>query len=706
MLEIDPRSVAAIIISVSVASLLAVVLYRQTVPRLPRNYRLLLGCLRWFAILIIMLLITTPKVTLVRSQSRQPVVGILVDESQSMQYPDSSKIQLLESHRLLSVLNELSDRVGLKIYGFSDEISEVTIDEISALEYDGSRTDIAGAIKAAIEALGTRPSALVLISDGSNNYGDDPVYYATHLSIPIHCIATVSKEKTPDVVLERVEANDVAYAGSAVNIWVDLSSNLGRELATKITVSDSTGIVHSGEITIPPHGARTRIPLRLEAGDVGIHRFKVRIEPFEGEKVVVNNQSSFAVRVIKGKMRVCLAAAQPSWDFAFARRALVNNDNIDVSTYLAKPSRIRLKGGVKSLKDALASIDVLVVFRGTKLEAQYDAIKRFVEKGGGLLFVSGEPFQKLFGDLSPFSLAPQTGNDVRMYNPVVTSSGQDHEIMRVGMESPNFAWSRLPPVPAPAFITGTRPGALTLLDGKSGKDRVALLAISRFGAGRVAALSCFDLWKWDLAPKGFGMGVNVYDGLLINIITWLVEKSEVKPLAVSTSKLVYLQGEPIDISAKLLGKELQPIAGAELKVAIGRARTGEVVLTADFTDKGNGNYSVRIEQLPPGEYVARVRANDGGNEITQLVHFDVEERGLEDANFDGDLSRLERLASATGGRLLDSEEIGALSKVVSPGKVVVRSNKTLVLKLNLPTFALLAVIFGLEWLMRKRKLLV
>lgn len=705
MLEIEPRSIAAIAVSLAVSSLLAIVLYRRTVPRIPGNYRLLLGCLRWFAILLIMLLVTSPRVTIVRSESREPLVTVLIDQSRSMEYPDTTKISVLRSGRLLKVLRDLSSRAGLSIHGFSDGLTDLTVDEIPSIEPQGARTDIAGAIKASLEG-GSRPSALILIGDGSNNYGDDPVYYATHLSVPIYCVATVSKKPTPDIVVERVEASDVAYAGSALKIWVNVSSNLDHEIPTKLSVSDSTGIVHSSQILLPPYGARTRIPVKLEAGDIGIHKFRVRVDPFDGEKVVINNQASFAVRVIKGKMRVCLAASRPSWDFAFARRALKNNPNISVSTFLAKPSHIKLEDGVSDLESALGTLDVLVIFKGTRLEPQYQAIKRYVEQGGALLFVSGEPSQKLFSEFSPFVLGSSKKSQVRLYNPVVTDFGKDHEIMRVGMESPNFSWSKLPPLPVPEFITGKRSGALALLEGRNGSDRIVLLGIMRFASGRIGAFSCFDLWKWDLAPKGFGLGVNAYDALLANLIGWLTEKSEVKPLAVSTSNLVYLEGEPVDISARLLGDDLQPLSGARVSVDITKAQTGEVILTRDMKEKGSGNYSIRVEHLAPGAYVARVSAYLEGNQIVQLVHFDVDERGLEDSDFDGDLAMLERLASSTGGKVIAREKLDDLGRLISPGTIVVKSSKALVLKLNLPTFVLLVVLFGVEWLIRKRKLLV
>ncbi len=703
--QIDADSSVAISISILVASLMAFILYRRTTPRLPRNYCLLLGCLRWVSVLIIMLLVTSPEITIVRSGNRKPVVSVLIDESRSMQYPDSSKIRLLTSHALDSALRELSSKVDLRLYSFSDDLRQISLEDISSIKPAGSRTDLAGALKSLIATSAIKPSVVVVISDGANNYGDDPSYYASHLSIPVYCIATIGTKPTPDIALESVEADEIAYAGSRIKVWLDISGTADTDIPTRVTISDSVGIVYSGQVVVPSHGAKIRMPIDLEVGDMGIHGFRVRIDPFEGENVLVNNESSFSVKVIKGKVKVCLIAAYPSWDFAFARRALKQNPSMEVSTYLTR-TRLALDDALGRLSDALVSLDVLVIFKGAKLAQEYDAIQQYLNRGGALLFISGEADQRLFADFAPFVLNTQRQGRPRLYAPVVTSLGQNHDVMRVGMESQRFSWSRLPPLPVPGFIAGSRKQALVLLEGRSNGDRVDLLTVMRIGAGRIAAFSCFDLWKWDIAPKGFGLDVSAYDELLTNLISWLNEREETRPLVASTSRLVYMQGEPIDISARL-SDDLKPVAGARLDVVVRRQATGETILASAMTDKGNGNYSMRIDQLPSGEYSAMVRARTAsGKEIAQSVRFDVDRRGLEDSNFDGEPAVLEQLAAATGGRVLSDKEVGDLTSVISPGTIVVRSSKAITLKLNFATFALLAILFGIEWLIRKRKLLV
>jgi len=704
MPEIDSKSLVAIVLSISVATIIALLLYRRTAPRLPANYRIGLGCLRWLAVLMLMLLVTSPKVSIVKSHSRRPAVAVLIDVSRSMQYPDSSKVRILSSHGLDAALRDLSSRLDVRFYTFADDLAEISLDEVSSLEPLGSRTDLARAIKNVLAASKLKPSAFVVISDGSNNYGDDPIYYASHLSVPFYCVPTVGIA-TPDIALERVEADEVAYAGSRITVWLDITGTLDRTVGTKVTISDSTGILYTGDVVVPSHGARTRLPIKVNAGEVGIHRFRVKLDPFEGEKVTINNEAAFSLRVIKGKIKVCLVAPYPSWDFAFAHRALKEVPGMDVTTYFGKSQPFSLDDAIERLEDALTRVDVLVIFRGASLE--YEAVEQYLSRGGSLLFVSGKPNQRLFADFGPFIAATERGSGTTYGTPVPTEQGMSHDVLRVGMETQDFSWSRLPPLPIPRFVAGARKGAVVLLEGKTDGNRIPMLALIRRGAGRVAAFSCFDVWKWDLSPKGFGLNVNAYDELLTNLVTWLTETEEIKPLTASASKLVYMQGEPIDISARLVDEDLKPVAAARVNVVIRDISTGQAVWTSDMTDEGNGNYSVRVDQLGPGTYSAVVRAYlPSGQEIAQLIQFDVDERGLEDSNFNGDLAMLEQLAASTGGIVLNPGEIEDVASAINPGTIVIKSTKAFALKLNLPTFALLVVLFGVEWLIRKRKLLV
>jgi len=67
------------------------------------------------------------------------------------------------------------------------------------------------------------------------------------------------------------------------------------------------------------------------------------------------------------------------------------------------------------------------------------------------------------------------------------------------------------------------------------------------------------------------------------------------------------------------------------------------------------------------------------------------------------LSRISRL---TGGSYYDIAEAGRLAAEIKPGMVIVKNFRELRLRLSLPVFLILAGLLGLEWLLRKRRMLL
>jgi hypothetical protein len=248
---------------------------------------------------------------------------------------------------------------------------------------------------------------------------------------------------------------------------------------------------------------------------------------------------------------------------------------------------------------------------------------------------------------------------------------------------------------------------MVLLSATSQTTTLPLLAVMKYGRGRVVGFSAFDLWRWDFVPKGFGLEASPFSRILVNAVGWLTEREEVKRLLVSTPKAVYLRGEPVDVFARAVDENLKPLGNAVLQGEVLSKPGGEALRAFSMTDRGGGSHVARIDFLPPSRYRARVTALlDGEDYATETVDFTVEERSLEDFDFDGDRGLLARLAAATGGISYSPDRALELVDDLNLGMVVVRSHDELRFRLNLTTFLVLVAILGLEWLLRKRRMLL
>jgi hypothetical protein len=262
-------------------------------------------------------------------------------------------------------------------------------------------------------------------------------------------------------------------------------------------------------------------------------------------------------------------------------------------------------------------------------------------------------------------------------------------------------------VPAGAGIGRAKAEATVLLSGIGEGTEVPVLAIMRYGEGRVVGLSAYDLWRWDLVPKGFGLEASPFAQIILNSIGWLTERDEVRQLSVSTSKRTYLWGEPIDLFARTVDENLKPLDGARLEGEVVDEATGSTISRFSMAEKGSGSHLAKIDFLAPGRYRVSVSAGiEGEIYARETLDLTVDRRGLEDFEYDGDPAVLSRVSRLTGGDYYGISEFDRLAAEINPGMVIVKTLRELRLRLSLPVFLVLAALLGLEWLVRKRKMLL
>lgn len=708
MIEISPRAAAELGACILIAVAAAFVLYRRTTPSTPLALRIALGIARYVAVFLVLLLAIDPVIWIKRSRSSEPVVVVLVDDSGSMAHPTvSAKLDSVKAVLASGLLESLEDKASVRTFTFSDLSAEVGATELADLDPRGSRTDLVSGLEFALERLDGLPSDIVIITDGGINFGKDAVHYCTGLRIPVHTLSVAEAEPTPDLSIDRLEFSEMAYAGSDVPLEIYMSGRGEEAVETRLSVRDSAGTVHEEIVRVPGSGATVKRTVRVNAGETGIHRFSVSLDPFEGEEVGRNNEKTFSLRVIKGKIKACIVAAGPSWDFAFTRRNLMDDPNVDAVVYLTSrgPRNVNLPNTINDLRVRLPDLDAVIMVGDAAPAGIENELKSFVAGGGGLLLLRAGGRTPEIGDLSPLVAAADRPGTRVTVTAAVTEAGMAHEIMNIGGSFRADLWADLPPLPLSEYVYSAKSEAVVLM--RSDEDpKVPVLTTMKYGSGKVCALSCSEVWRWDLATAGFGLDVPVYRGLLGSMVKWLVRREEASRVRITSPRLDYDWGEPVDFVVRVVDENLKGLAGAAVEGVIEGELNGEAFGTLEFEERGSGNFSARTDFLPPGRYVARVRAVFEGDAVgTDALAFNIESRGLEDVNFDGDDPLLREIATVTAGRHYYIGEAGRLPEDVNPGEVVVNRLDEVRFELGVGTFVLILVLLGTEWLVRKRRML-
>ena len=209
--------------------------YRVTNPPLERNRKRILKLLRAIAFFTLFAAILDPIFSAIKSYQVEPVIPVLVDNTQSIRigYSDQVK-QFLESGKLKSI-----EKAHVNFCAFDNGVDTSFISGNGTsvgggtsvgsgtftLNFDGEATGIGRSL---LDILALwRPEdiySVVVISDGRNNVGELPSQVASTYPVPIYTIGVGEKLPAKDIVLTQVVADKVAYVGKEMTIRVFVSS--------------------------------------------------------------------------------------------------------------------------------------------------------------------------------------------------------------------------------------------------------------------------------------------------------------------------------------------------------------------------------------------------------------------------------------------------------------------------------------------------
>ena len=473
---------------------------------LSQRFRVLLIGLRILAALVLLICLLEP--VLIERKDITPPTNLLVlaDTSQSMRLKDvelggqsSTRLDLV-NHILFNpasgFLPTLTDRFDVHLYRFDKQPHQIS-SEVDSLNPTGGLTDIVTSIDdASKEWRGQLLAGVVLLTDGAHNASTSVVEQVTETQIPIYAVGVGDPEPPRDLKVSRVEASPVAYTehNVPIRVTVDHTGYSGHQ--TRISLMMDNQVVDAVPITLTD-GTTQTIEFVLTPQEEGIFQYVVSVPVFEGELTAENNTRAFPLKVVKTKLHLLYIEGQPGWEYAFLKRALERDPNIDSTcVILSSKSPNQLRGTLltrydryypqttqrsrmpqfpKTLDDLLF-YDVLIIgdLRSSTLTPQQQAaIVDFVEKEGkAVIFLGGrkslgrDGFRKTkLAALLPIVIPPN-GCYVRDedFSLQLTQQGMYHPITHLGdtQAKVEALWRDLPPLPRRLGGFELKGGATTL----------------------------------------------------------------------------------------------------------------------------------------------------------------------------------------------------------------------------------------------------
>jgi uncharacterized membrane protein len=696
--------------------------------------RAVLTGIRLTVLALLLLCLFRPVLVLSQVVAQQNFLGVLIDDSRSMQIADrdgetradfvTQQFGALEGPLLAS----LAERFALRLFSFSSTTDR--IEAVGDITYDGTQTHLGQALTRAHEELAGVPlSGLVVVSDGADN-ADDPLADALLPlqagAVPVFTVGLGREEYTRDIQLSRVDTPRSVLKGAALVVDVVVAQTGYRGERVTLQVEDEGRIVADEEVTLPADGEPTTVRVRFTASDAGPRLFSFRIAPEPDEMVAQNNVRHALIVVEDTREKILYFEGEPRWEVKFLRRAVEDDENLQLKVLQRTAEGKFMRMGVDDAEDLIEfprTREELFSYRALVLggiEAnfftpdQLRMIADFVsERGGGLLmlgsqrsYVEGGYAGTPVADVLPVVLDESADDgessffvetDVRP-----TRAGATHPATQIAdtEEASGARWLELPPITVVNAVSEVKPGATTLLE--SGDGSLVVLAFQRYGAGKSLAFPIQDSWMWQMHAD-IPVDDQTHEILWRRLLRWMVDGVPDQVVAEVPKDRVELD-ETVSLDAEVDDANYEEINTSQVSAWITDPDEELIEVPMDWTADRDGEYASSFTPRKEGLYEVRVEAtNDDELLGNDTAYFRVAPSDSEYYDSTMRAPLLQRVADETGGRFYTSDSVDSLAddiQTVGGGVTVVEERDLW----DMPALLLLLFVLVLgEWGYRRAR---
>ena len=684
-------AVAAVVVAASIVS------YRGLPSRLRVIDRLALGALRLAALALLLFCLFRPVLVVKAAVPQQNVLGVLVDDSRSMQIADwrgqprADFVRQTFGKDGSALMRALSDHFVVRLFRFSSAPSR--IESASGLTFDGRQTRLAAAIDGARQELAGLPVAgLVLVTDGADTTDAsvaDALLAPKAQALPVFTVGVGQETLSRDIQIGRLSTPRTVLKGTSLLVDAIVTQTGYAGQTVSLDVEDEGRIVGSQPVTLPHDGEPASVRVRFTANDAGPRVFKVRIAPQPGEAIAKNNEREALIDVRDRTERILYYEGEARSGVHFMRRAIADDHNLQLVTLNRTADNKYYRFGLENPDELAAGFpktrEELFQYRGLilgSIEAsaftgdQLRMIAEFVDvRGGGLLVLGGQHALAEGGyggtpvadvlpvviDRPPRAGATPAASAIKV---LPTRAGEAHALTQLGATQELSAdrWKTLPPLTSVNVIQSVKPGATVLLSGadERRRDRV-VLAFQRYGRGKSIAFPVVDDWQWQMHAS-IPAEDQTHENYWRQLLRWLVDSV---PDAVETRTLTdrVEPGDQVTLTADVVDPRFVELNDAQVVAHVTAPGGKTTDVPMPWTGERAGQYRVTFPTSAGGWYQAKVDATRGGKPVgtnTSHVRAAPDEGEYFDAGMHGALLR--RVAQETGGRFYTTDTANALAE--------------------------------------------
>jgi len=707
----------------------------------PRRRNALVA-LRFVTLVLLVLFLMRPVRTTLDG-ARDAVVPILVDGSRSMSIEDvdvdvgagpGGRRRIDRARDVVTgmLLPLLGPRFHAEVLTFGDGLA---LSSPANLGATARRSDLSGALAAVRERYRGRPIAgIVLLSDGGDTSGVD----LRDGTPPVYAIGVGARTVGRDREVLSVTAAEAVFDDSRVDLAVSAVSHGHGTEPFALRLLENGRPVEVRRAAPAADGVPVREIFHVSPSRGAPTVYTIEIPETPGDLVPENNARSTLVQPPTRLRRVLFVEGAPGFEHSFLKRAWATDSGLEVDsvvrkgkneqgadTFYIQASRSRsdaLMTGYPKRAEDLFAYDALVLanVEATQLSrSELETTRAFVaQRGGGLLVLGARSFARQglantpLEEVLPLQLSDR--GDAAL--PAVSSrgmnlvglspAGESHPVMQLApaLDETRKRWNAAPALASIFPLGGPRPGATVLaVTGGAGGAARALVAVQRYGEGRSMVFTGEAAWRWRMLLPSSDRS---YETFWRQAVRWLALPAP-DPIAIGLPAGAS-PGEtlPLRIAVRNAAFVAQPDALVDVRVTAPDGRIEQLraaVPSSANAGEDDGRYVARFRPDQPGVYRVSAEARRGSTTLgSASAALLVGGADLEMTDPRLNLQVLQRIALGSGGRVIAAGDGPALLEALSAGVPAARIAVTHDLWHNGWAFAVIVVLLGAEWILRRR----
>jgi len=756
---------------------------RRSATASPR-VRLLCALLKGLGVTALVLCLLEPLLTGSKPKSGANAFVILADNSQSLGIRDDRAARTRGEWMKDRLAKESPWRTRLgqdfDVRGYLFDSHLRAADDFETLTFDGESSALATSLSALSRRFRGLPLAGVLLFTDGNRTDTGNVDWSQ--LPPIYPIVPPSNNATKDVGVQNISISQTNFESAPVVLRADVAATGFPGESIVATITDEAGKdIERQELTASSDNKPLSFRFQFRPEHKGISFYRVRTFPAHDEETskqaetdahaasastreqtLANNNRLVVVDQGSEPYRILYVAGRPNWEYKFLRRALdedqqvqlvgllrialrqpkfdfrdpreqstnrffkgFDNPDADTAERQDQPVLVRigtldeaeLRDGFPKTAEELYRYHAIVI---DDLEAafftqdQLTLLRSFVaQRGGGLLmlggpnsFADGKYDRTPLGDLLPVYLnnrafAPSPGG-VNAYRLALTREGwlQPWVRMRKTEEEEQARLASMPSFQTMSHVGAIKPGAVILSEvrDQAGALSPALVA-QQFGKGHVAALLIGDLWRWGL--KRENPEESDLERAWRQTVRWLVADVPHRVEVAVNPKAD--APSSVSITVHVRDAEYRALDNAKVALRISHPESPDLPLDAEPVGNEAGTYTATYVAKQPGPYrvTAVATAPDGSSLGEKTAGWAAQPSADEFARLEPDRAFLKTLASKTQGEVVDAGHLDSFVKSLPSRKVPITEPWTSPLW-HQPLYFLIAIAcLTAEWGLRR-----